>query len=105
MPGTYYYHERQLGGLASPSYITSWRSTSGCESRGLRATRSSTQRGTKVSSQPDATFDQLKRDRNLHHDLMHAGVDPKYLPMSAEGRREGVDVASRGTPCSRYWAR
>src|SRR6266581_2715810 len=39
-------------GFASPSYITSWRSTSGCESRGLRATRSSTQHGTKVCSHP-----------------------------------------------------
>lgn len=40
----------------------------------------------------------LRKDRNLHHDLMHAGVETKFLPMSvrkADGkpREKGVDVA------------
>ncbi|HYR97796.1 MAG TPA: hypothetical protein VEO58_02200, partial [Gemmatimonadales bacterium] len=43
----------------------------------------------------DATVDQLKRDRNRHHDLMPAGVDPKYLPMSQTQGEKGVDVAAR----------
>ena len=37
---------------------------------------------------------QLKTDRNLYHDLMHAGVDPKFMPMPQSGANEkGADVA------------
>jgi len=36
---------------------------------------------------------QLRRDRNLHHDLMHAGIEAKHLPMSASEQEKGVDVA------------
>lgn len=36
----------------------------------------------------------LRFDRNLYHDLMHAGIDPKYIPMSQAGKSEkGADVA------------
>lgn len=36
----------------------------------------------------------LRSDRNLYHDLMHAGIDPKYIPTSQAGRSEkGADVA------------
>jgi hypothetical protein len=36
----------------------------------------------------------LRADRNLYHDLMHAGVDPKYMPMPQSGPNEkGADVA------------
>jgi uncharacterized LabA/DUF88 family protein len=37
--------------------------------------------------------DQLRRDRRLHLDLLHAGIDPKYVPMSTSGKEKGVDVA------------
>jgi len=40
-----------------------------------------------------ATPEQLRFDRNLHHDLMHAGVEPRYLPMSDTRGEKGVDVA------------
>lgn len=41
-----------------------------------------------------ATEKQLRFDRNLYHDLMHAGIEPKYLPVSQSGRAEkGADVA------------
>jgi hypothetical protein len=37
---------------------------------------------------------QLRVDRNVYHDLMHAGIDPKYLPTSQSGQGEkGTDVA------------
>lgn len=36
---------------------------------------------------------QLRNDRNMHHDLMHAGVDIKYLPISCNNGEKGVDVA------------
>jgi len=41
----------------------------------------------------DATQEQLKGDRNLYHDLMHAGIEPKYVPMSQQGVEKGADVA------------
>jgi uncharacterized LabA/DUF88 family protein len=40
-----------------------------------------------------ASEDQLRRDRRLHLDLLHAGIDPKYVPMSTTGKEKGVDVA------------
>src|SRR5207302_3465627 len=40
-----------------------------------------------------ATPEQLRSDRNLHHDLMHAGVEPRYLPMSQTQGEKGTDVA------------
>jgi uncharacterized LabA/DUF88 family protein len=36
---------------------------------------------------------QLHKQRNRDTDLMHAGVEPKYVPMSQSGREKGVDVA------------
>ena len=37
---------------------------------------------------------QLKTDRNLYHDLMHAGIEPKFMPMPQSGPSEkGADVA------------
>jgi uncharacterized LabA/DUF88 family protein len=41
----------------------------------------------------DATDEQLRFDRRLYHDLMHAGVDAKYLPISQQHREKGTDVA------------
>jgi uncharacterized LabA/DUF88 family protein len=41
-----------------------------------------------------ATEGHLRFDRNLYHDLMHAGIEPKYLPVSQSGQAEkGADVA------------
>jgi uncharacterized LabA/DUF88 family protein len=37
---------------------------------------------------------QLKDDRRLCHDLMHAGIEPKFMPMPQSGSNEkGTDVA------------
>ena len=41
----------------------------------------------------NATEEQLRTDRNRHHDLMHAGVEPRYLPMSETRGEKGIDVA------------
>ena len=42
----------------------------------------------------DADEKQLRTDRNLYHDLMHAGIDPKFMPMPQSGSNEkGADVA------------
>ncbi len=43
---------------------------------------------------PNADERQLRNDRDRYHDLMHAGIEPKYLPMAAtHGGEKGVDVA------------
>jgi uncharacterized LabA/DUF88 family protein len=41
----------------------------------------------------DATLEHLRRDRRQDHDLLHAGVEPKYLPMSQSLGEKGTDVA------------
>ena len=35
----------------------------------------------------------LKLDRNRHHDMMHAGIETKFFPMSQSEREKGIDVA------------
>jgi uncharacterized protein (TIGR00288 family) len=35
----------------------------------------------------------LKLDRNRHHDLMHAGIETKFFPMSQSQGEKGIDVA------------
>jgi uncharacterized LabA/DUF88 family protein len=39
------------------------------------------------------TLEHLRRDRRQDHDLLHAGVEPKYLPMSQSLGEKGTDVA------------
>jgi len=41
----------------------------------------------------EAKENQLRKDRNLHMDLVHVGINPKYVPMSQSQREKGVDVA------------
>lgn len=41
----------------------------------------------------EGTEEQLKRDRRLMLDLLHAGVDPRFFPNSTEGREKGIDVS------------
>lgn len=36
---------------------------------------------------------QLRNERNRYHDLMHAGIEPKYFPMSVSQSEKGADVA------------
>ena len=46
-----------------------------------------------ISTSPKLTEEQLRFDRNLSHDLMHAGIEAKFLPMSESQGEKGVDVA------------
>lgn len=42
----------------------------------------------------DAQERQLRRDRQLYQDLMHAGIEPKFMPMPQSGQDEkGADVS------------
>lgn len=40
-----------------------------------------------------STDHQRRVERNRHMDLMHAGVEPKYVPMSQARGEKGIDVA------------
>lgn len=45
-------------------------------------------------SASDAEEKHLRTDRILYHDLMHAGIDPKFMPMPQSASNEkGADVA------------
>src|SRR5438477_5981722 len=91
----YYYHERQVGWLRFPEFHLFLEKWIGLREQGFFASYkvvyAAWHQGLFTSK--DATLDQLKRDRNRHHDLMHAGVEPKYLPMSQKLGEKGVDVA------------
>lgn len=90
----YYYHERQLGWLRFPEFHHFLEKFIGLREQGFASYKvvyAAWHQGLYTSK--NATADQLKRDRDRHHDLMHAGVEPKYLPMSQTQGEKGVDVA------------
>ena len=90
----YYYHERQLGWLRFPEFHRFLEKYIGLREQGFASYKvvyAAWHQGLYTSK--NATADQLTRDRNQYHDLMHAGVDPKYLPMSQTQGEKGVDVA------------
>ena len=41
----------------------------------------------------DASEKQLRLGRDEYHNLMHAGIEPKFMPMSQAGKEKGIDVA------------
>ncbi len=43
-------------------------------------------------SSTHSTDQQRKMDRNRHLDLLHAGIEPKYVPMSENQGEKGVDI-------------
>jgi uncharacterized LabA/DUF88 family protein len=90
----YYYHERKLGWLRFREFHQFLEKYLSLREQGFASYKvvySAWHQGLFTSK--DATLEQLKRDRNLYHDLMHAGVEPKYLPMSEKLGEKGVDVA------------
>jgi hypothetical protein len=90
----YYYHERKIGWLRFPELHRFLEKYIGLREQGFASYKvvyAAWHQGLFTSK--DATADQLKRDRDRYHDMMHAGVDPKYLPMSQKHGEKGVDVA------------
>jgi NYN domain len=90
----HYYHERQLGWLRFSELHRFLEKYIGLREQGFanyKVVYAAWHQGLFTSK--NATADQLKRDRDRYHDLMHAGVDPKYLPMSQKHGEKGVDVA------------
>lgn len=90
----YYYHERKLGWLRFQPFHTFIEKFIANKEQGYASYRvvyAAWHQGLFTSK--NATPEQLKMDRNLHHDLMHAGIEPKYLPMSQTQGEKGTDVA------------
>jgi uncharacterized LabA/DUF88 family protein len=90
----YFYHERGLGWLAFQPFHAFLEQFISQKEQGFASYKvvyASWHQGLFASK--DATSDQLARERNLYHDLMHAGVDAKYLPMSQKEGEKGTDVA------------
>ena len=90
----YYYHERDLGWLVFQPFHAFIEAFMAHKEQGYASYKvvyAAWHQGLYKSSK--ATPDQLRIDRNRHHDLMHAGVETKYLPMSQTQGEKGTDVA------------
>ncbi len=90
----FFYHERQLGWLRfAPfhSFLESFVSQKEQGYASYKVVYASWHQG--LFTTRKATPEQLAFDRNLYHDLMHAGIEPKYLPMSERHGEKGTDVA------------
>src|SRR5262249_2041900 len=90
----YYYHERDLGWLRFQplhAFIEAFIAQKEQGYASYKDVYAAWHQGLYTSK--NATPEQLRSDRNLHHDLMHSGVEPKYLPMSQTQGEKGTDVA------------
>ena len=90
----YLYRDRQLGWLSFHPLHTFFEEYLSQKEQGFSSYKvvyASWYQGLFTSK--DATFEQLKFDRNLYHDLLHAGIEPKYLPISQQRTEKGIDVA------------
>ena len=79
----YYYHDRGLGWLVFQplhTFIEAFITEKEHGYTSYKVVYAAWHQGLFTSTQ--ATPEQLRIDRNRHHDLMHAGVEPKHLPMS-----------------------
>ena len=89
-----YFFKRNLGWLRFPSFHFLLENLVGEKEQGFstfKVVHATWHQGLFTSSQ--ATENQLKSQRNLDHDLMHAGIEAKYEPMSQNQGEKGVDVA------------
>lgn len=90
----YFYHERKVGWLSFQPLHESLERFISTKEQGFASYKvvyASWHQG--LFSAKDTTLKQFQSDRNLYHDLLHAGVEPKYLPMSQNQREKGTDVA------------
>jgi uncharacterized LabA/DUF88 family protein len=90
----YFYHDKQLGWLSFQPLHTFFEAFMSKKEQGYSSYKvvyAAWHQG--LFTGREATDEQLRRDRRLYHDLMHAGVDPKYLPISQQQHEKGTDVA------------
>lgn len=90
----YFYHERKIGWLRFRElhqFLEKYISLKEQGFSSYKVVYASWHQGLFTTKR--ATEEQLRRDRNLYHDLMHAGIEPHYLPMSEKLGEKGTDVA------------
>ena len=90
----YLYHERQLGWLSFQPLHTFFEQFLAQKEQGYSSYKvvyAAWHQG--LFTAKNATEEQLRLDRNLYHDLMHAGIEPKYLPISQQDKEKVVDIA------------
>jgi len=90
----YFYHERKMGWLSFQplhAFLEHFISTKEQGFASYKVVYAAWHQG--LFSSKDATEEQLRFERNRYHDLLHAGVEPKYLPMSQSQGEKGTDVA------------
>ena len=90
----HYYHDRDLGWLRFQPFHVFLEAFVEQKEQGFasyKVVHAAWHQGLFTSTK--ATPEQLRMDRNLYHDLMHAGIEPRYLPMSDTAGEKGTDVA------------
>jgi len=90
----YFYHERKVGWLSYQpfhAFLEHFISTKEQGFASYKVVYAAWHQG--LFSSKHSTEEQLRFDRNRYHDLLHAGVEPKYLPMSQTQGEKGTDVA------------
>lgn len=90
----YFYHERKMGWLSFQplhAFLEHFISTKEQGFASYKVVYAAWHQG--LFSSKDTTEEQLRFERNRYHDLLHAGVEPKYLPMSQTQGEKGTDVA------------
>ena len=90
----YFYHERKVGWLSFHplhAFLEHFISTKEQGFASYKVVYAAWHQG--LFSSKDTTEEQLRFERNRYHDLLHAGVEPKYLPMSQTQGEKGTDVA------------
>jgi uncharacterized LabA/DUF88 family protein len=90
----HFYADRQLGWLSFPPFHTLIENFIREKEQGYfnyRVVYAGWYQGLFTSTQ--SNDHQRRIDRNRHIDLMHAGIEPKYAPMSQEDGEKGIDIA------------
>ena len=91
----YFYFERKIGWLDFPPFHSLLENYIREKEQGYnhyRVVYAGWFQGMFSAAQADER--QLKTDRKLYHDLMHAGIEPRFIPMPHSGSQEkGSDVA------------
>jgi uncharacterized LabA/DUF88 family protein len=94
----YLYHERQLGWLSFQPLHSFFEEFLGQKEQGYTSYKvvyASWHQG--LFTAKNATEEQLRSDRNLYHDLMHAGIEPRYLPVSQQEKAVSQQEKEKGT--------
>lgn len=90
----YFYHDRKIGWLSFQplhAFIEHFVSTKEQGFASYKVVYASWHQG--LFSAKNATDEQLRFERNRYHDLLHAGIEPKFLPISQTQGEKGTDVA------------